>query len=81
MSFVMAKCTFFVFLSAFLCDEQARKEIKNVSDEFEAFANNFARGKAAKENGECPARRDRKEDQVNIETVKLHPVKYKYFIR
>jgi len=38
MSFVMAKCTFFVFLSAFLCDEKARKEIKNVSDEFEAFA-------------------------------------------
>jgi hypothetical protein len=37
-SFVVAKCTFFVFLSAFLCDEKARKGMKNVSDEFEAFA-------------------------------------------
>jgi|MDSV01.3.fsa_nt_gb hypothetical protein len=41
----------------------------------------FARGKEAKKNCECPARRDRKEDKVNIETVKLHPVKYKYLIR
>jgi len=34
----VAKCTFFVFLSAVLCEEKARKGMKNVSDKFEAFA-------------------------------------------
>ena len=42
-SFVVAKCTFFVFLSAFLCDDKSRKGMKNVSDEFEAFAKEFLR--------------------------------------